>query len=90
MRLSEERKNSNSLLQKVNRNPKSSRINVIRYFKERGILVWGARTCIIDPLWKYINVRRLFIYVEESIEKGTQWAVFEPNDYKLWARVRQQ
>jgi len=63
-------------------------INVIRNFPERGILVWGARTCIIDPLWKYINVRRLFIYVEESIEKGTQWAVFEPNDEKLWARVR--
>ncbi len=63
-------------------------INVIRNFPGRGILVWGARTCIIDPLWKYINVRRLFLYIEESIEEGTQWAVFEPNDEKLWARVR--
>jgi hypothetical protein len=41
-----------------------------------------------DTLWKYINVRRLFIYVEESIEEGTQWVVFEPNDEKLWGRVR--
>lgn len=63
-------------------------INVIRYFPGRGILVWGARTAIIDPLWKYINVRRLFIFIEKSIEIGTQWAVFEPNDEKLWARVR--
>ncbi|CAG0963815.1 MAG: phage tail sheath subtilisin-like domain-containing protein [Candidatus Methanoperedens sp.] len=62
-------------------------INVIRSFNGRGILVWGARTCIIDPLWKYINVRRLFIYVEKSIEKGTQWVVFEPNNERLWGRV---
>ncbi len=63
-------------------------INVIRYFPGRGILVWGARTAIIDPLWKYINVRRLFIFIEKSIERNTQWVVFEPNDEKLWARVR--
>lgn len=63
-------------------------VNVIRNFNGRGILVWGARNMIQDPLWKYINVRRLFIYVEESIEEGTQWVVFEPNDEKLWARVR--
>lgn len=63
-------------------------INVIRPFAGKGIMVWGARNCIQDPLWKYINVRRLFIYVEESIEKGTQWVVFEPNDEKLWARVK--
>ena len=63
-------------------------INVIRSFKERGIMVWGARNAILDALWKYVNVRRLFIFVEESIEKGTQWVVFEPNDEKLWARVR--
>ena len=62
-------------------------INVIRSFKGRGILVWGARTCLIDPLWKYINVRRLFIYIEKSIEKGTQWVVFEPNNERLWSRV---
>jgi phage tail sheath protein FI len=64
-------------------------INCIRFFKGRGILVWGARTMILDALWKYINVRRLFIYLEESIDEGTQWVVFEPNDEKLWARVRQ-
>lgn len=63
-------------------------INVIRSFPGRGILVWGARTCIVDPLWKYINVRRLFIYIEKSIERGTQWVVFEPNNERLWGRVR--
>lgn len=63
-------------------------INVIRNFTDRGTLVWGARNIVLDPLWKYINVRRLFIYIEESIEKGTQWVVFEPNSERLWARVR--
>jgi len=63
-------------------------INCIRAFSGRGIRVWGARTISSDSLWKYINIRRLFIYVEESIEKNTQWVVFEPNDEKLWARVR--
>jgi len=63
-------------------------INCIRAFPGRGIRVWGARTISSDSLWKYINIRRLFIYVEESIEKNTQWVVFEPNDEKLWARVR--
>ncbi|HEY9206918.1 MAG TPA: phage tail sheath family protein [Candidatus Methanoperedens sp.] len=62
-------------------------VNVIRAFPGRGILVWGARTLSSNSLWKYINVRRLFIYVEESIEKGTQWVVFEPNNERLWARV---
>ncbi len=64
-------------------------INCIRFFPGRGIRVWGARTCILDALWKYINVRRLFIFIEESIEEGTQWVVFEPNDEKLWSRVIQ-
>jgi hypothetical protein len=63
-------------------------VNVIRAFPGRGIRVWGARTLSSDTLWKYINVRRLFLYVEESIEEGTQWVVFEPNNEKLWARVR--
>lgn len=63
-------------------------INVIREFPGKGNLVWGART-IGDPLWKYVNVRRLFIYLEESIERATQWVVFEPNNEKLWARVIQ-
>lgn len=68
-------------------NPKG--VNCIRSFSGRGIRVWGARTISSDSLWKYINVRRLFIYLEKSIEQGTQWVVFEPNDEKLWARVRQ-
>jgi phage tail sheath protein FI len=64
-------------------------VNCLRAFPGRGIRVWGARTCSSNTLWKYINVRRLFIFIEESIEEGTQWVVFEPNDQKLWARVRQ-
>ncbi len=65
-------------------------VNVIRDFRAdgRGIRVWGARTMSSDPLWKYVSVRRLFLFVEESIDEGTQWVVFEPNDEKLWARVR--
>ncbi|HEX5736450.1 MAG TPA: phage tail sheath subtilisin-like domain-containing protein [Blastocatellia bacterium] len=68
-------------------NPKG--INALRFFPGRGNRVWGARTVSSDPSWKYINVRRLFIYVEESIDEATQWVVFEPNDEPLWARVRQ-
>jgi uncharacterized protein len=64
-------------------------VNVIRQFPGRGIRVWGARTLSSDPLWKYINVRRLFIFLEASIYRGTQWIVFEPNNEQLWARVRQ-
>jgi hypothetical protein len=63
-------------------------VNCIRSFPGRGIRVWGARTLSSDPAWRYINVRRLFNYVEKSIERGTQWVVFEPNDMMLWARVR--
>ncbi|WP_345783330.1 phage tail sheath family protein [Natrialbaceae archaeon AArc-T1-2] len=64
-------------------------INCIRSFRGRGIRVWGARTMASDPSWKYVNVRRLFLYLRESIDEGTQWAVFEPNNEDLWARVRQ-
>jgi hypothetical protein len=64
-------------------------VNCIRVFAGRGILVWGARTTASNTLWKYINVRRLFMFLEESIDEGTQWVVFEPNDEKLWARVKQ-
>jgi phage tail sheath protein FI len=66
-------------------NPKG--INCIREFKGRGIRIWGARTISSDPEWRYVNVRRLFNMVENSIEKGTQWVVFEPNDQKLWKKV---
>jgi phage tail sheath protein FI len=62
-------------------------VNVLRYFPGRGSLVWGARTTTLDPDWKYVNVRRLFIFVEKSIDRATQWVVFEPNDEPLWARV---
>lgn len=65
-------------------------INVIRDFRAdgNGIRVWGARTLSSDAQWKYVNVRRLFMFVEESVEEGTQWVVFEPNDEPTWARVR--
>lgn len=63
-------------------------VNVIRTFPGRGIRVWGARTISSDPAWRYLNVRRLFNYVEESLLLGTQWAVFEPNDIHLWMRLR--
>jgi uncharacterized protein len=70
-------------------NPRN--INVLRNFREdnRGLRVWGARTLSSDPDWKYINVRRLFIFIEKSIDRGTQWVVFEPNDEPLWKRVKQ-
>jgi phage tail sheath protein FI len=63
-------------------------INVIRSFPGRGIRVWGARTLSSDPAWRYVNVRRLFNFLEESILQGTQWVVFEPNDFDLWQRIR--
>jgi uncharacterized protein len=62
-------------------------VNVIRRFPGRGIRIWGARTLTSNALWKYISVRRLFIFLERSIYEGTQWVVFEPNDPRLWARV---
>lgn len=63
-------------------------INCIRSFPGQGIRVWGARTLSSDPAWRYLNVRRLFNYLEESILNGTNWVVFEPNDPALWARIR--
>ena len=63
-------------------------INCIRAFPGRGIRIWGARTLSSDPEWRYINVRRLFNYVAESIMEGTQWSVFEPNDQRLWMSLR--
>jgi len=63
-------------------------INALRFFEGRGHRVWGARTMSSDPEWKYVNVRRLFIYIEHSIEKSSQWAVFEPNNRRLWDNIR--
>jgi hypothetical protein len=62
-------------------------INCIRVFEGRGVRLWGARTISSDSEWKYVNVRRYFAYLEHSIDQGTQWAVFEPNDERLWAEV---
>ena len=63
-------------------------INLIRAIPGQGIRVWGARTCSSDGNWKYVNVRRLFLFLEESIRANTNWVVFEPNDESLWARVK--
>lgn len=63
-------------------------INCIRFFEGRGIRAWGARTVSSDPEWKYLNIRRYFAYLEASIDRSTQWAVFEPNGQRLWANVR--
>ncbi|MGY1776802.1 phage tail sheath family protein [Geodermatophilus sp. SYSU D00804] len=63
-------------------------VNCLRFFEGRGYRVWGARTISSDPEWKYVNLRRYFAFVERSIDKGTQWAVFEPNGTALWSNVR--
>jgi phage tail sheath protein FI len=64
-------------------------VNCFRFFEGRGYRLWGARTISSDPLWKYVNLRRYFAYLEHSIDLGTQWVVFEPNSEALWARVVQ-
>jgi phage tail sheath protein FI len=63
-------------------------INCLRSMPGRGQRVWGARTTSSDPEWKYINVRRYFLFLERSIDKSSQWAVFEPNGESLWASIR--
>jgi phage tail sheath protein FI len=63
-------------------------VNCFRFFEGRGYRLWGARTASSDPEWKYVNLRRYFAYLERSIERGTQWAVFEPNGPALWGNVR--
>ena len=63
-------------------------INCFRYFEGRGFRLWGARTASSDPEWKYVNLRRYFAYLERSIDKSTQWAVFEPNGPALWGNIR--
>lgn len=62
-------------------------INCLRSFFGRGNRVWGGRTISSDPEWKYVNVRRYFIYLEASIDRSTQWAVFEPNGERLWSNI---
>lgn len=64
-------------------------INCLRFFAGRGFRVWGARTASSDPEWKYVNVRRYFLYLEHSIDNSTQWAVFENNGPALWNNIRE-
>ena len=59
-------------------------INAIRRFPGRPPLVWGARTLTDGTAWQFVNVRRLVVFVEESILQGVRWAVFEPNNTALW------
>ncbi|MFN2441766.1 MAG: phage tail sheath family protein [Thermoanaerobaculia bacterium] len=63
-------------------------VNCFRFFEGRGFRLWGARTISSDPEWKYVNLRRYFAYLEHSLDRGTQWAVFEPNGDRLWANIR--
>ncbi len=63
-------------------------VNVLRTFEGLGNVIWGARTISAEGLWKYVPVRRLFIFIEQSIVRGTRFAVFEPNDQRLWAKIR--
>ena len=73
----------------MNKPDNGKAVNAIRTFTGRGILVWGARTLAgNDNEWRYVPVRRLFIYVEESIKKATEFVVFEPNDGNTWLRVK--
>jgi len=65
-------------------------IDVLRAFSGRGIVVWGARTISTRTQWRYVNVRRLLLFIEESIKRGTQFAVFEPNTIGLRQRVVRQ
>jgi phage tail sheath protein FI len=64
-------------------------VNCLRLLSGRGYRVWGARLISSDPEWKYVSDRRYFNYLEASIDRGTQWAVFEPNGERLWANIRQ-
>ncbi len=63
-------------------------VDVLRYVPGRGILLWGARTMASDAEWKYVTVRRLIIFIEMLLKKGTRWVIFEPNDEALWSRAR--
>jgi phage tail sheath protein FI len=65
-------------------------VNSLRSFPGRGVRVWGARTTSEDPDWRYVNVRRLFIMLRRSLEEGTQWAVYEPNEKVTWQRLQRE
>jgi len=74
----------------LNVDPTSGKsINAIRYFTGKGVLIWGSRTLAgNDNEWRYVPVRRFFNFAEESIKKGSEWVVFEPNDANTWVRVK--
>lgn len=74
----------------LNVDPTSGKsVNAIRYFTGKGLMIWGARTLAgNDNEWRYVPVRRFFNFAEESIKKGTEWVVFEPNDANTWVRVK--
>jgi phage tail sheath protein FI len=64
-------------------------INIVQVFQDGGRpIVWGARTTATDTNWQYVNIRRLFLYLEESIQEGIRWAVFEPNNLSLWQKLK--
>jgi len=64
-------------------------VNIIQVFQDGGRpMVWGARTTATDTNWQYVNIRRLFLYLEESIQEGIRWAVFEPNNLELWQKLK--
>ena len=63
-------------------------VNAIRAFPDGGVRVWGGRTLSSDPEWRYVNVRRFFLFLEHSLDRGLQWTVFEPNGEPLWKQVR--
>ena len=68
---------------------RDSSVNVIRVFRSGGRpVVWGARTTATDRNWQYVSIRRLFLFLEESIAEGIAWAVFEPNNLQLWQKLR--
>jgi len=67
-------------------NPAS--LNCLRQFPGLGIGSWGTRTLASDPEWRYVPVRRMGLFLKESLRRGLQWAVFEPNDEELWGRIK--
>jgi phage tail sheath protein FI len=73
-------------------NPESevAGVNCLRAFRGRGIRIWGARTLSSDPIWRYINVRRLFLTAGRWIERNVSDVAFEPNDYRLWVRIERE
>jgi phage tail sheath protein FI len=64
-------------------------VNVVRIFQAGGRpVLWGARTTATDRNWQYVNIRRLFLFLEESIEEGIRWSIFEPNNLQLWQKLK--